>query len=100
MIGGLSERLIEKRKQYNLSRKVVAERIGVSYSTLADYENAYREPSLKILMKLSSLYKCSTDYLLGLEKATQSVPLDTAGLAPQQVAVLQQLIHVMKQDFT
>ena len=98
MIDGLSQRLREKRNQYGYSRKVVAEIIGVSASTLADYENGHSEPSLKVLMKLSSLYKCTTDYLLGVEKPSSAILLDGTGLNPEQVDVVERLIHVMKQE--
>ena len=47
MIEGLSQRLREKWNQYGYSRKAVAENIGISDSTLADYENGYVEPFLK-----------------------------------------------------
>ena len=55
MIKELSVKLKEKRQELSLSRKVVSEIIGISASTLADYENGYGEPSLKSLMKLASL---------------------------------------------
>lgn len=98
MIDGLSQRLREKRSQYGYTRKLVAENIGISDSTLADYENGHSEPSLKVLMKLSSLYKCTTDYLLGVEKPNKAVFLDGTGLNPEQVDVVERLIHVMKQE--
>ena len=98
MIDGLSQRLREKRSQYGYSRKIVAERIGISDSTLADYENGHVEPSLKVLMKLSDLYKCTTDYLLGVEKPDTEILLDGTGLNPEQVDVVERLIHVMKQE--
>lgn len=96
MIDGLSERLKERRAKCGYSRKFVADYISISASTLADYENGYGEPSTKVLMKLSKIYRCSTDYLLGLEKPDDAVLLDATGLAPEQVEVLERLLQVMR----
>lgn len=95
MIKELSVKLKEKRQELSLSRKVVSEIIGISASTLADYENGYGEPSLKSLMKLASLYKCSTDFLLGIEKKPPQKTLDVTGLTEKQIKVLEQLVEVM-----
>lgn len=95
MIKGLSVKLKEKRQELSLSRKVVSEIIGISASTLADYENGYGEPSLKSLMKLASLYKCSTDFLLGIEKKPPEKTLDVTGLTENQIKALEQLVEVM-----
>ncbi len=97
MIDGLSKRLREKRMQYGYSRKVVAENIGVSDSTIADYENNHVEPSTKKLVKLAALYKCSTDYLLGLDNPNSKVLLDASDLSPEQIDIVEKLIHVMSQ---
>ncbi|MGN8773167.1 helix-turn-helix domain-containing protein [Candidatus Weimeria sp. HCP3S3_B5] len=88
MIEGLAVRLKEKRQALGLSRKVVSEVIGISASTLADYENGHIEPSLKVLMKLATLYKCSTDYLLGMEKELPQAVLDVSSLNSRQIQAL------------
>lgn len=95
MIKELSVKLKEKRQELGLSRKVVSEIIGISASTLADYENGYGEPSLKSLMKLASLYKCSTDFLLGIEKKPAEKTLDVTGLTDHQIKALEQLVEAM-----
>lgn len=95
MIKELSVKLKEKRQELGLSRKVVSEIIGISASTLADYENGYGEPSLKSLMKLASLYKCSTDFLLGIEKKPPEKTLDVTGLTENQIKALEHLVEVM-----
>ena len=95
MIKGLSDKLKQKRQALGLSRKVVSEIIGISASTLADYENGYIEPSLKNIMKLAALYKCSTDYLLGIEKGTPTQTIDVSALTPDQIQALQSLIDTM-----
>lgn len=95
MIKGLASKLKKKRQELNLSRKMVAENIGVSASVIADYESGYAEPSLKVLMKLATLYKCSTDYLLGIEKDTPTQTIDVSALTPDQIQALKSLIDTM-----
>lgn len=96
MINGLAGRLAKRRQALNLSRKVVSENIGISASTLADYENGHIEPSLKVLMKLATLYKCSTDYLLGIEKDSPQKSIDVTGLSSEQIRALQKFIDSIK----
>ena len=87
MINGLNKRLHASRKKNNLSRKQVAELIGVSDSALGLYESGYRNPSLTTLVKLAAVYKVTTDYLLGCE-ASPSDTLSLSGLSPEQKKVL------------
>ena len=96
MIKGLATKLKKKRQELGLSRKIVADNIGISASTLADYENGYGEPSLKALMKLATLYKCSTDYLLGIEKDSPQKSINVTGLSSEQIRALQRLVDSMK----
>ena len=68
MINGLGERLQKQRQILKLSQKEVAVAIGVSSSVISNYESSERVPSVENLMSLANLYKCSVDYLLGIEK--------------------------------
>lgn len=65
MIYGLPERLREMREKYNISQEAVAERLGITSSSVSSYERGERTPSLPIILKLSYIYNCSVDYLLG-----------------------------------
>ena len=51
----LSTNLKSKRLALHLTRKSVAESIGISASTLADYENGHAIPSVRSLMKPSTV---------------------------------------------
>lgn len=87
MINDLGKRLKVARINSNLSRKQVAERLDITESTIGLYETEARQPSLPILIKLSSLYKVTTDYLLGCEP-TNNCTLSLTGLTPQQIEAL------------
>ena len=65
---------------------------------MSGYETGERTPSTEILLKISSLYQCSTDYLLGrVTTPPTTIALDTEGLNQEQIQALQTLIQVMKQ---
>ena len=98
MIEGLPTKLKQLREQYHYSQKEVANRLNISPSIVSGYETGERTPSTEILLKISSLYQCSTDYLLGrVTTPPPTITLDTDGLNQEQIQALQTLIKVMKQ---
>ncbi len=97
MIEGLPTKLKQLREQYHYSQKEVANRLNISPSIVSGYETGERTPSTEILLKISSLYQCSTDYLLGRVTTTPTITLDIDGLNQEQIQALQTLIQVMKQ---
>ena len=94
MINGLPERLKEQRAQHKFSQRYVAQKLGVSPSIVSGYETGERTPSTNVLLQLSYLYGCSTDYLLGKCSATPEL-IDCSGLTDEQIATVKQLIRVM-----
>lgn len=98
MIKDLSTKLRELRMSQNLSQADVAKKLEISPSIVSGYETGERTPSAEILLALSYLYKCSTDYLLGKSNEKPTVILDTDGLTTEQIQVLQSLIKVMKHE--
>ena len=89
MVNGLSKRLQEQRQLQKLSQKEVAQALGVSPSVVSNYESGERTPSVEVLMALAGLYRCSTDYLLGLEKCDTASSIDTSHLTPAQHKLLE-----------
>lgn len=62
-----SEKLKEVRTDNGLNQKQVAEKLEISVTCYAGYEQGYRQPDLKMLTKICILFDVSADYLLGLE---------------------------------
>ena len=98
MIKGLPTKLKQLRISHNYSQKEVAHKLGISPSIVSGYETGERTPSMEVLLSLSYLYKCSTEYLLGKSNEVPVVVLDTDGLNQEQIQVLQSLIEVMKHE--
>lgn len=59
--------LRELRKEKNLSQKQLAESIGTTFTNLSRWELGQFEPDFNTLIKISSFFNVTTDYLLGLE---------------------------------
>lgn len=53
------------RQENNLTQEELAKKINTSRSNIANYENDKNMPSVDILEKLSKIFGCSIDYLLG-----------------------------------
>lgn len=87
MFENLGSKLKTSRVNNNLSRKQVAELIGVTASMIGLYETGDRLPSLSVIVKLATQYRVSVDYLLDCNtKITDALPLD--GLTDNQIKAL------------
>lgn len=86
-------KLKELRTQAGLTQKQLAEKMQVTKSVISYYELQERNPSPEILIKLSSIFHVTTDYLLGLE-ANQT--LDISGLDDEDIQLLQHTINVLR----
>lgn len=96
MIKDLPKKLKELRIKYGYSQKQVAEKIGVSPSIVSGYETGERTPSTEVLLSLSYLYNCSTDYLLGKQATSPQFVLDIGGLTDKQINAITILIEAIK----
>ena len=58
-------RLKELREQKGLSQDAFSKDIGVSQSTVGNWESGTRQPKMAVLEKIARYFAVSTDYLLG-----------------------------------
>ena len=98
MIKDLSKKLKDLRIQNKLTQKQVSVLLGISPSIISGYETGERIPSAEVLLSLSYLYKCSTDYLLGKDNEMPNIFLDTTGFTHNQIQALSNLIDTMKRN--
>ena len=92
MVNGLGERLEHMRVSLRLSQKEAAAAIGASPSVISNYESGERTPSVENLMALASLYRCSSDYLLGLDRPSD-VCVDASMLDGRQRQLLRDFLQ-------
>ena len=55
----IAERLVKLRKDNNLTQDEVANSLGISKSSLANYENGFRRPKPEIMVKIANFYNQS-----------------------------------------
>lgn len=60
-----SERLAQLRREHDYTQEQLAELIGVSRQTISKWETGMANPDIEKLIKLSELYGCSIDYIVG-----------------------------------
>ena len=86
-----------KLKTLRLSKKLtqsqIASRIGISKAMISSYELSTRQPSYEVLIKLASLFRVSTDYLLGVERNRF---IDVSGLTEENIAIIDSLVSAIK----
>ncbi|WP_261858370.1 ankyrin repeat domain-containing protein [Photobacterium sanguinicancri] len=69
------------RDEFNLSQKELAERLHVARPVISNWENGKNEPSSSQLLKLSQIFKTSTDELVGNTSVKKKViVVDTSAL--------------------
>lgn len=84
----LGIRIYELRTLNGWSQVQLAQRLNITKQTVSNWENGNIQPSIEMLIRLSELFRVSTDYLLGRE---QLMHLDVSGLPAQFVAHLAQI---------
>lgn len=61
-----SENLKYLRLEKSLSQTKLARLMGVSQSSISEWENNVREPFMSYLLRLAEIFEVSLDYLCGL----------------------------------
>ena len=59
-------RIRDLREDSDFTQKQVADYLKIKQNTYSQYETGSRQVPIDVLIALASLYKTSTDYLLGL----------------------------------
>ena len=80
----IGERLGLLRTQNGYSRKDLAGRLDMPYTTYVNYETGAREPNANVLRQLSAFFEVSIDYLLG--NTDDPAPPDVKKDTPSEVS--------------
>jgi len=89
----LGKKIKELRKKHKLTQTEFGEKIGVTKSTIATYENDTRLPSYNVLVKIANTYGVSIDSLL-LDEPDSLI--DTTGLNEEQIGILKNMVVYFK----
>jgi transcriptional regulator with XRE-family HTH domain len=61
----IGERIIQLRKQNNLSQSELADKAEVSRTIIGNYERNTNTPSIEVLIKLAKVFNVNVDYIIG-----------------------------------
>jgi transcriptional regulator with XRE-family HTH domain len=64
-VQSIGDRILEMRKELNISQKKLADKVGITEASLSRYENSLREPKAEIIGRIASALGVSVDYILG-----------------------------------
>lgn len=91
----IGNKIKELRVSQKITQSEFAMRLGVTKSAISSYENGSRLPSYDILIKISRIFKVSTDYLLGcVDEKSQTVSV--SGLTEAQISAVKSSIHTFR----
>lgn len=92
-------RIKELRVTKGLTQEELGNILNVQKAAISKYENGRAEPSVDILRKMTSFFKVSSDYLLGMSELVQppATPAATPPLTPQDRELLHKY-HTLTPD--
>ena len=89
----LSDQIKKLRSSKKYTLAVMAERLGVTTSAVAAYENGSRKPSLDVLVKMARMFGVTVDNLLGYSNKDC---IDVSGLCAAQRDNVHELISTYR----
>ena len=89
----LGERILELRTAHNWTQVQLAQKLNVSKQAVSNWENNNILPSIEMLIKLSSIFSTTTDYLLALDDRDY---IEVTGLTDVQLAHIKFIIDDFK----
>ena len=89
----LGQRIYELRIAHGWNQVQLAEKLNRTKQTVSNWENDNIQPSIEMLIRLSHLFRVSTDYLLGLDCTTV---INADGLPIEFISHITQIIDDYK----
>ena len=67
-------RIKDLREDHDLTQQQIANYLHIKQNTYSQYETGHRQLPVEVLVALATLYKTSTDYLLGITDCKKPYP--------------------------
>lgn len=90
-----SQRLKQLRSLQGISQYALADTLGVSRTSLKNWELATATPPLDVLVDMAMYFRVTSDYLLGLDERRS---IQISFLSDRYVDVLTNLVRVMEEE--
>ena len=80
-------RLRERRESLKISQIELAKKVGVTQNTISQWETGSRRPNIDMLVKLTEVFGCTADELLGIERKKPDPEDETPRTREQEISV-------------
>ncbi len=87
------EKLKVLRQEAGMTQTELAKRLRITKSVVSYYEHQERTPSPDVLIQLASIFRVTTDYLLGIEHRKM---IDVSDLSEEDMRFLLITIETLK----
>jgi repressor LexA len=87
-MASLNRRIKELRYNAKLSQQALADKIGVSKSSINMYERGEREPSIETLEAIADFFNVDMNYLLGKSDTSQTISLFAIPIKTKKLPML------------
>ena len=81
-----TKRLLDLRKENNMKQKDIEVKLNLGPNAISKYENGRSKPNIQTLIKMSEIFKCSVDYLLGLSSIRN--PYTSDNFSPKEAEII------------
>lgn len=92
------KKLKDMRLNLNLTQKNIADQLGCNQTAYGKYERGELEPNIETLIKLSKIFNCSVDYLIGNENDFGLVQSSTTSRLTKYQADLLSVFNLLSED--
>jgi len=97
------KRIQELREEMNITRKTLAEKMNISYSSMSKYETDERFPEKDMLVQFADFFDVSIDYIIGRSNTRKEndikialSSLSTDGLDDEDIKMVKDIINKLK----
>ena len=93
----IAEKIKILRENKGLSQKSLADKLGITRSSVNAWEMGISVPSTQYIVELASLFDVSTDYLLNFNDRKA---INIEGLSDKEIKIILELIDYFKNNKT
>ena len=89
----VAERIKKLREQNNMTQAQLSKRLGITRSSVNAWEMGISVPSTQYIVGLASIFRVSTDYLLGVNGTST---INVTGLTDEDIALVNSVVQHLR----
>ena len=89
----IADRIKNLREQADLTQADLARKLGITRSSVNAWEMGISVPSTHYIKELATIFKVSTDYLLGLKESSS---ISVSGLTEADIEMVHRMVQYLR----